>query len=461
MQLRPFSEWQKMIDCKHDVPVEFQPETRPNPGEDDMQEESTQRWVEVIGQPAFKSPAERGLIPDYVLTQMTHRPDGLPQDQTPSADGAEAGDQEVGKTGRRQHDVRATADAAFGPTPQRISDVILRRYRWAVDSLWRRIVSEDEGVIRHRPVGPLEIVDLLLRRVPELRNSTFNTTRAAVLYWLDGMADNPEALQARVILLTGCPKDGFKGPKPGTTATRYSSKSQRKRTFAKRDFSRLLRHLDRRAEASSNQLAGGALVGAWLRAGLAAGLRPVEWTEATWSDESRTQLRVRTAKQRRQEADWTAGLARLERDPEPAATEDLPQPIKYRLVSIDESDRGAVDAFMTKLRTLLDAGEEFSAIYSRARQYLWLSSIAVFGKDGPRFTLYQMRGQFGSNRKARQGVSATAEEMGNARSKASTYYGNVVHAHRTSRSGGDKPADRQSIQISEQSINQGGDSVGG
>ncbi|WP_432263461.1 hypothetical protein [Cupriavidus sp. TMH.W2] len=443
MQLRPFSEQRKMIDCKHDVPGEFEPETRPNPGKDGLQEESLQRWVEVVGQFEFKSPAERGLIPDFVLTQMTHRPDGLPQDQTPDADRTESGNQETGKTGRKQHDVRATAEAVFGPTPQRVSDVILRRYRWAVDSLWRRVVAEDEGAIRHRPVGPLEIVDLLLRRVPELRNSTFNTTRAAVLYWLDGMPANPEAMQARVILLTGCPKDGFKGPKPGTTATRYSSKSQRKRTFARRDFNRLLRHLDRRAEASSNQLAAGALVGSWLRAGLAAGLRPVEWVDATWSDESRTHLRVKTAKRRRQEADWTAGLARLERDPEPQVPEDLAEPVKYRLVSIDESDRGAVEGFMAKLRTLLDAGEEFSAIYSRARQYLWLSSISVFGRDAPRFTLYQMRGQFGSNRKARQGVSATAEEMGNAASKANTYYGKVIYAHRTARGGVDKPADRQ------------------
>jgi len=440
-----------MIDGKREFDAESDPEMSSNPWEDGPQESPPQRWVEVVGlQHPFKSPAERGLIPDYVLTQMSHRPDGLPQDQTPKTDGTETGDQETGKTGRKQHEVRATSDTVFGPMPQRVSDAILYRYRRAVDALWRRVVAEDEGVLRHRPVGPLEIVDLLLSRVPEMRNSTFNTTRAAVLYWLEGMPANLEARQARVILLTGCPKDGFKGPKPGTTATRYSTKSQRKRTFAKRDFSRLLRYLDQRAEASSNQLTAGSLVGAWLRAGLAAGLRPVEWVEAAWSDESRTHLRVKTAKQRKQEADWTAGLARLERDPESATPEDSPQPVKYRVVSIDESDRGAVDAFMTKLRTLLDAGEEFRTIYSRARQYLWMSSIEVFGKDSHRFTLYRMRGQFGSNRKARNGIDAAAEEMGNAPRKASAYYGKVIYAHRPARGGGDKPADRQSVSDGEQ-----------
>ncbi|WP_342051291.1 hypothetical protein [Cupriavidus sp. OTU4054] len=439
--MRPFSEWRKMIDCEHDVPGEFEPESRSNLGEDCRQDEAPQNWI-----PKFvdlRSPAERGQIPDYVLTQMSHRPDGLLQDQTRETGQPQADLLEPGKTGRRQHDVRATGETTFGPIPQRVSDVMLRRYRWAVDSLWRRVVAEDEGAIRHRPVGPLEIVDLLLRRVPELRNSTFNTTRAAVLYWLDGMHDSSEAMQARVILLTGCPKDGFKGPKPGTTATRYSTKSQRKRTFARRDFDRLLRYLDKQAESSSNHLAAGALVAAWLRAGLAAGLRPVEWVEAVWSDESQSHLRVKTAKQRRQEADWTAGLARLEREPDAITPEDSQQPAKYRLVSIDESDRPLVNAFMTKVRTLLNAGEEFPAIYSRARQYLWRSSIAVFGKGRQRFTLYQMRGQFGSNRKARQGVSATAEEMGNAPSKASGYYGKAIYSHRSARGGGDKPADRE------------------
>jgi len=416
-------------------------------------------WADVLRH--FKSPAERGLIPDYVLSQMNHRPDGLPQDQTPGASGTETGEEDAKKSGRKRHDVRATSDAVFGPIPQRVSDTMLYRYRRAVDSLWRRVVAGDEGVIRHRPVGPLEIVDLLLSRVPEMRNSTFNTTRAAVLYWLEGMPDNPEAMQGRVILLTGCPKDGFKGPKPGTTATRYSTKSQRKRTFARRDFSRLLRYLDERAEASSNQLTAGSLVGAWLRAGLASGLRPVEWVEAVWSDEGHTHLLVKTAKQRRQEADWTAGLARLERDPEPALSQDSSPPVKHRLVSIDESDRSGVDGFMTKLRTLLDAGEKFTTIYSRARQYLWLSSIEVFGKENPRFTLYQMRGQFGANRKARNGFDAAAEEMGNAPSKASSYYGKVIYAHRTVR-GSDKPvSNRQSVSESKQSDIHENESKGG
>ncbi|WP_454740460.1 hypothetical protein [Cupriavidus necator] len=400
----------------------------------------------------FKSPAEKGQIPSYVLSEMSHRAGGPETglDRYPDA-GAKEVDPEDGKTGRRLHPVSATAGTAFGPTVQRVSDPILIRYREAVDSLWRQVVAEDEDGARHRAVGPLEIVDLLLRRVPELRPSTWNTSRSAVLYWLEGLPDDPEKMQARVILLAGCPKDGFKGPKPGTTATRYSSKSQRKRTFAKRDFDRLLRYLDRRAEVSSREISVGLLVGAWLRAGLASGLRPVEWVGAIWADEEKISLQVKTAKQRRQQADWTAGLARLEVEPVSEVMEQG-EP-KYRLVSIDESDRAAVDGFMMTLRRLMDAGEEFDLIYMRARRYLWSSSRAVFGKDGPKFTLYQMRGQFGANRKARQGVAATAAEMGNSPLKASSYYGKAIYAHRSGRGGGDKPADRQSASDSERAGN--------
>lgn len=387
----------------------------------------------------FKSPAEKGQIPSYVLSEMVHRAGdtetGL--DGYPEVDEADPAGR---KKGRRTHPVSATAGTAFGPAMQRVSDPILIRYREAVDSLWRQVVAKDEDGASYRAVGPLEIVDLLLRRVPELRPSTWNTSRSAVLYWLEGMPDDPEAMQARVILLAGCPKDGFKGPKPGTTATRYSSKSQRKRTFAKRDFDRLLRYLDRRAEVASRENSVGFLVGAWLRAGLAAGLRPVEWLGASWADEDKTHLQVKTAKQRRQQADWTAGLARLELESVTEAVE-RGEP-KYRLVSIDESDRAAVDDFMMTLRRLMDAGQEFDRFYMRARRYLWSSSRAVFGNDGPKFTLYQMRGQFAANRKARQGVVATAAEMGNSPLKASSYYGKLIYAHRSVR-GGDKSADRQ------------------
>jgi hypothetical protein len=263
------------------------------------------------------------------------------------------------------------------------------------------------------------------------------------MYWLEGMPDDPEAIQARMILLTGCPKDGFKGPKPGTTATRYSSKSQRKRTFAKRDFDRLLRYLDKRAASSSREVSPGALVADWLRAGLAAGLRPVEWTTAEWMGGDKSQLRVRTAKQRRQEADWTVGLGRLETDQWEPEGESAESEAKYRLVSIDEQDRQAVDDFMSKLNGLINGGDDYDLIYRRARQYLWQASLDVFGINGPKFTLYQMRGQFGANRKARNGVDSTSEEMGNAPSKASTYYGNVIHAHRYTGGGGEKPVERE------------------
>jgi hypothetical protein len=428
-----------MIKCKDEFEGQVEPKRTANQLADEDLKVHPPGEIRMVSQFDFRSPAERGLIPYYVLTQMPHRRGELAAD-VDSKERDRTADLSDGKAGRPPHPISATSGKPFGPAVQRVSDSILHRYHKAVDSLWRRIVAEDRGSHMYRVVGPLEIVDLLLRRAPEMRPSTWNTTRAAVLYWLEGLPQNEDVMQSRVILLTGCPKDGFKGPKPGTTATRYSSKSQRKRTFSKREFDRLLRYLDKRALDSQRTLSPGALVGAWLRAGLASGLRPVEWEHAAWADDSKSKLRVKTAKQRQRKADWTAGIARLEIDPGPEVAEEL-QPPKYRLVSIDEPDREAVGEFMTMLHSLLEEGEQYQDIYNRVRKYLWNSSLAVFGQEGSRFSLYLMRGQFGSNRKARQGTAATAGEMGNSPLKASGYYGKVIHAHRAGGSGGQKPAE--------------------
>lgn len=53
-----------------------------------------------------------------------------------------------------------------------MSNLFLRRYRWAVDLPWRRLVAENEGTARHRLVGPMEIVDLL----PHLHNERSGST---------------------------------------------------------------------------------------------------------------------------------------------------------------------------------------------------------------------------------------------------------------------------------------------
>lgn len=105
------------------------------------------------------------------MTQMPHRRGELAAD-VDSKERDRPADLSDGKAGRPPHPISATSGKPFGPAVQRVSDSILHRYHKAVDSLWRRIVAKDRGSHMYRVVGPLEIVDLLLRRAPEMRPST-------------------------------------------------------------------------------------------------------------------------------------------------------------------------------------------------------------------------------------------------------------------------------------------------
>ncbi len=105
-----------MIDCEENFGKGGRGE---NCVEDGHIEGRPRRWVEVVTRFKFRSPAERGLIPNYVLSQMNHRPDGLPQDQMPVAGRTDAGVDGRRSGGRRRHRcARDLGDRLWpGPSP--------------------------------------------------------------------------------------------------------------------------------------------------------------------------------------------------------------------------------------------------------------------------------------------------------------------------------------------------------
>lgn len=271
-----------------------------------------------------------------------------------------------------------------------------------------------------RDANPLDLVELLLAQASSLRPRTFNSYKVGLLYWLSTFPPHRITEQAVLKLKAECPRDGYKGHKPGTTATKYSERSIRSRTFSRKNFDRLnLELIDRSSRVKdlrSSRRPGELLL--WLQAGLASGLRPAEWEMAQWQDIQKGELLVQTAK---------AKLAYTL----PSIRHLAPPKDKTRIVHIDQDAISLVNEHMLSVRRHLDTGAPFEKYYFNNRSYLYQTCIEIFGSTGVRFTLYVMRGQFAANKK-KGGFSceAVGEQMGCSPHVASVNYGNKSAGHR-------------------------------
>jgi hypothetical protein len=269
---------------------------------------------------------------------------------------------------------------------------------------------------------PMDLVSDLLSKSLTFRPKTYLLYRAALHYWLELLPDYPEKFEAIEKLMQETPRDGFKGAKPDQSATLYSSQSSRPRTFSRQQFERLTTELSKRASVTGRHTPDGipraSTLLAWLHAGLASGLRPIEWEDAQWHDAEKTTLRVRSAKRRCDDP-----LA-------PTHTERLPE---YRLVPIDAADQPWVEQHLDHLARYKLAGGTFKHFYNNNRATLSRLCTEIFGPAAKKFTLYLMRGQFAANRKRRQGADEVAMEMGCSTEIVYRSYGRKSAGHRAGR----------------------------
>lgn len=305
--------------------------------------------------------------------------------------------------------------------PRVVTEDTVTKYFSYVKSMRKQfLASSPDG--HARDVQPIDLVDFLISKASTIRPKTFINYRCGLLYWMGTLPDTPDIHHARLVLQVGVPKTGFKGTKPNTTASLYSCGSVRKRTFERRKFNRLISELNKRSAPTGDVQTRKRPVELmlWLHAGLASGLRPVEWETAKWYDKAKGELLVKTAKRK---AD-TYALPSLAGLPPPEIVE--------RIVHIDLDDRIWVEQHMAAVRRHLLMGEPFSAYYNNNRVYLWSVCKDLFGGDKPAFTLYMMRGQFAANRK-RRGIpmDEVAADMGCAPKVTSTYYGNSIYGHKS------------------------------
>ena len=305
--------------------------------------------------------------------------------------------------------------------PRVVTDGTVKKYFSYVKSMRKQFLASSP--LGHaQDVQPIDLVDFLISKAATIRPKTFINYKCGLLYWMGTLPETSDIHHARLVLQVGVPKHGFKGARPNTTASLYSCGSVRKRTFERRKFNRLIAELNKRSAPTGDVQTRKRPIELtlWLHAGLASGLRPVEWETAKWHDRTKGELLVKTAKRK---AD-TYALPSLA---------DLPPPeIVERIVHIDADDCVWVDQHMAAVRRHLLMGEPFSAYYNNNRVYLWSVCRDLFGEGKPAFTLYMMRGQFAANRK-RRGIprEEVAADMGCAVKVTSTYYGNSIYGHRS------------------------------
>ena len=271
-----------------------------------------------------------------------------------------------------------------------------------------------------RDANPMDLVDLLLGQYKSLRPKTFNSYRTGLLYVLSTYDPDNIVQHAVQKLTSNYPRDGYKGHRPGVTATKYSQRSMRARTFERQKFEKLkaalIQSSSRLNDASTSNRPSELLL--WLEAGLASGLRPVEWHTAQWQDIKKGELLVRTAKEK--------PIYTL-----PHISHLTPLKNQTRVVQIEQAAILAVNEHQLSVQRHLDTGATFQQYYNNNRNYLHLICLEIFGPTGKKFTLYMMRGQYAANmKKAGFSLEEVGQQMGCGWHVASVNYGNKSAGHR-------------------------------
>lgn len=302
--------------------------------------------------------------------------------------------------------------------PRVVSEKTKGIYSDHIKALRKKMHESNPIEFERRVETPIDLVDFLLSRAHTLRPNTFSSYRSALIYWLNQQTQCPEVHQAMQALDANSPRNGFKGVKPGETATLYSTRSQRKRTFKQKDFQKFIEELNARSSQCNRRRAAiASSLMFWLQAGLATGLRPIEWEKAHWHDKSKGVLFVYTAK------------AKHDASPILGSDYAYDPAQKTRLVNVDEDSIFCVDQHLLRVRMHMLQGQPFETYYNNVRTYLWNLNRKVFGRN--MFTLYMMRGQFAANMKG-SGLKSdeVGELMGCSPSVTRSNYGKCTAAHR-------------------------------
>lgn len=290
------------------------------------------------------------------------------------------------------------------------------------------------GHVPARPGYFQALVDWLVHHAPSIRPGTWMIRRAALRDYF-AREGSQEALDADARLEALSPRDGFKGVRPGTTQRLYAAASTKRRHVLPAH----LRLLTQRLALQARPRKGGRLdpsscVTVAMRAFQAAGLRPNEWPRAEWVSPGALELKVRNSKRRQA----------LQTLPSMVGAAPAPELPRERIVRVDPQDRLWVDLFLAYVARACSQPGGYRAFYEAMDR----KRYDVCQQLGITLTFYMARGQFGADRKKRDGLQAAAIEMGNSPRKASAYYGPIGKARPGVVRSKDRPSEQQRHQES-------------
>lgn len=263
----------------------------------------------------------------------------------------------------------------------------------------------------------------------DLQGASKTNYRSALLWDLRSKKTLNEDESAALQILSNVKKP--EGSKP--------AKAIRQKTINETDYESLLTEMSFMGESSTWTRRARV----WVRAGIATGIRPIEWLNTEWENDEQTALRVKTAKVKIAEAAFLRSKDQPNQvapnESNPATGHDLPtEEPKIRIIPVAKDDVRAIQDHLLFIQyaSPADWDEEkrmdgFKKYFDGCRQALAIACRKIW-KGSKTFTLYTMRSQFSANIKASKGVKVAAELMGHTSpdSPSAGYYGKGSQAHR-------------------------------
>jgi hypothetical protein len=274
--------------------------------------------------------------------------------------------------------------------------------------------ANDGSMTEWYTVSPKDLVTDLVARA-ELLPSTITTYKYALLWHLrqnEHIAEYKEALD-----MLKAHAEQAKKEKAGKRPVG----NWKRKAIPKADLNALIEQLTEMSSGRKAVWAG--RTQRWVLAGLATGVRPIEWLRTSWVDESKTAIRVAGSKVKEDVPGFMRGSENEE--------DYIPKETERTIPILNEADRLAVDAHMESIRLeVIDGSLSFERYRSicgvtihRACKKLW---------DGKKtYSLYSARKQFSANARAEFGEVRAAELMGHSRpdTPSAAAYGSASQAY--------------------------------
>lgn len=212
------------------------------------------------------------------------------------------------------------------------------------------------------------------------------------------------------------------------------TKNKRKQgsVIAEKDLQQITAYLERKALAGVGSVA--ALTNTWIAAGLATGVRPVEWLDARWIDQEKKVLEVITAKTK------VGKVGFINEDYDGLEKQAMQKTQVRRIRLLDEDEQAAVERMLTQIELYVPPHEPravrqaaLNKLYLSVKHRLYTACVEIFGGKKI-YSLYAFRRQFSANAKAAVGPEATAQLMGHtwqgrSGSPSAGHYGKANQAH--------------------------------